>query len=613
MTLELVKFMQAIIMSKDENLCSKADSIYTTVQSSNLNEELGQIQYIFSDKTGTLTCNIMDFKKFTVGGVSYGEKSDIMPEEILNLPNVTNVDFKDKSLFTHLNDPIYEYSLYIRDSLIFLSMCHSVIAEEKNNNYVYNASSPDELALVNFAKYMGFEFQGLDEYNYLNVKIKNEGVLRYKFLHELEFNSTRKRHSVIVEDDKGNIQLLCKGADSIIYERLDKKDPLIKKTWVNLDKYAVIGLRTLVLAKRIIPREEYDGWSLRYTQALGSLSEREINVQKLQDEIELNMTLVAATAIEDKLQDNVGKTISILKEAGLKLWVLTGDKIETAINIAFSCELLTDKLEQIVVDGQFLPDVINSIESGITLVLSEKSNNPEYALIISGSALVHAMNPDISPKLMILADCCKAVLACRVSPKQKQEIVTLVRTEKPNVITLAIGDGANDVNMISAAHVGIGIRGKEGQQAARASDYAIGEFKLLRRLLLYSGRESYRKNSILICYNFYKNVILVMPFFWFGIYNGFSGQLLYDPWIFQFFNVFYASLPIMLFALFDEEYPNTKYLEIKNAPANQLENLPQCYEMGRLGKMFGTKVFWSWIINALGHSVILMFFWLFLS
>ena len=125
-------------------------------------------------------------------------------------------------------------------------------------------------------------------------------------------------------------------------------------------------------------------------------------------------------------------------------------------------------------------------------------------------------------------------------------------------------------------------------------------------------RESYRKNSILICYNFYKNVILVMPFFWFGIYNGFSGQLLYDPWIFQFFNVFYASLPIMLFALFDEEYPNTKYLEIKNAPANQLENLPQCYELGRLGKMFGTKVFWSWIINALGHSVILMFFWLFL-
>ena len=145
----------------------------------------------------------------------------------------------------------------------------------------------------------------------------------------------------------------------------------------------------------------------------------------------------------------------------------------------------------------------------------EKNPGGIYALIISGDALiVGMMRPFITMKIMNLADGCKAVVACRVSPKQKQEIVHMVRTYKPHCITLAIGDGANDVNMISAAHVGIGIRGLEGQQAVRASDYAIGEFRFLRKLILYFGRESYRKNTTLICYNFYKNVLLVLPHFW---------------------------------------------------------------------------------------------------
>lgn len=191
--------------------------------------------------------------------------------------------------------------------------------------------------------------------------------------------------------------------------------------------------------------------------------------------------------------------------------------------------------------------------------------------------------------------------------------------------------------MITAAHVGVGIKGLEGQQAARASDYSIGEFKFLRRLVLYYGRESYRKNSTLICFNFYKNILLVMPIFWFGFWDGFSGQLIYDPWIFQFFNVFYASLPIILYALFDEEFPNSKYLNITNKKnkyetqllednkyekneltsvkmkieeKNRLEVEPKWYEMGREGRMFNAKVFWAWMGNGFAHSIIVLFFWL---
>ena len=173
---------------------------------------------------------------------------------------------------------------------------------------------------------------------------------------------------------------------------------------------------------------------------------------------------------------------------------------------------------------------------------------------------------------------------------------------------MAIGDGANDVNMITAAHVGIGIKGKEGQQAARASDYSFGEFKLLRRLLLYYGREAYRKNSAYICYNFYKNILVVMPFFWFGFLGGFSGQLLYDAWIFQFFNIFFVTLPIMLYGLFDEEFPNTPKLELTKAPPNFLETSPAHYEPGMKNKLFNTKVFWTWVINGFVHSVIITFF-----
>lgn len=162
--------------------------------------------------------------------------------------------------------------------------------------------------------------------------------------------------------------------------------------------------------------------------------------------------------------------------------------------------------------------------------------------------------------------------------------------------------------MITAAHVGVGIKGLEGQQAARASDYSFGEFKLLKRLLLYYGRECYRKNSALICYNFYKNILIVMPFFWFGFLGGFSGQMIYDAWIFQFFNIFFASLPIILYALFDEEFPNTKYLDVTHSPPNFLERSPHHYEPGMKSQLFNGKVFWSWILNGTVHSVIILFF-----
>lgn len=245
------------------------------------------------------------------------------------------------------------------------------------------------------------------------------------------------------------------------------------------------------------------------------------------------------------------------------MWVLTGDKIETAINIGYSCKLLNRSLKERIIDidkiqnaseQNLQKDVGQQIKDLISSIKQEKKNgvvSDQNALIISGEALIYALKPSLEKDLVEITKYCSAVLCCRVSPKQKQEIVTLVRKYNNKDATLAIGDGANDVNMITAAHVGIGIRGLEGQQAARVSDYAIGEFKILRHLLFFHGRESYRKNSNLVCYNFYKNIVMVLPQFWFGIQNGFSGISLYDAYAYQLYNVFYTSIPIIIYAVFD--------------------------------------------------------------
>ncbi len=198
-----------------------------------------------------------------------------------------------------------------------------------------------------------------------------------------------------------------------------------------------------------------------------------------------------------------------------------------------------------------------------------------------------------------MANACEAVLCCRVSPKQKQEIVKLVKDNIPHVKTLAIGDGANDVNMITEAHIGVGIKGVEGQQAARSSDYAVGEFKCLRRLIFLYGRESYRRNSVLVLYSFYKNVVLVMPQFWYAIiFVNLSGVTLYDSFLYQLINVVYTSLPIMFYAIFD-----------RDGTDDDLENGHQYYYPGVKKLYFNSMIFWQWFTFGCLQSIIIVMVW----
>eukprot|EP01016_Furgasonia_blochmanni_P040743 TRINITY_DN5220_c0_g1_i4.p1 TRINITY_DN5220_c0_g1~~TRINITY_DN5220_c0_g1_i4.p1 ORF type:complete len:557 (+),score=136.71 TRINITY_DN5220_c0_g1_i4:72-1673(+) len=289
----------------------------------------------------------------------------------------------------------------------------------------------------------------------------------------------------------------------------------------------------------------------------------------------------------------------IRDSAGIQLWVLTGDKVETAINIGYSCGLLTRGMGKIVLHFD-KDDNVETVRTRLEVAeeeLSRLSSTMDYALVVTGDALISLDEYHLQDRLIHLAYSCKAVIACRVSPKQKQEIVTLVRNAIPGAPTLAIGDGANDVSMITAAHVGIGIQGLEGQQASRASDYSIGEFKFLKRLLFVYGREAYRRNTHLICYNFYKNMVLVLPQFWFGFINAFSGQTLYDPFLYQFFNLFYASLPIVIYAVFDKEQENEVF-----------ESDPSLYALGRDNMLFQTSTFWTWVGVGAYHAFCISYF-----
>lgn len=567
-TLEMVKYSQAIFITLDLQMYNEATDTQAKVQSCSLNEELGQINYIFSDKTGTLTCNQMEFRKLSVNGQIFGTNGRT-PKELKK----ENVDFVDPS-FKSSNFP--EFCLH-------LACCQSIITEGEGDLIEYRASSPDELALVSAASIFGYRFMGRDADQNLEILLNGE-LMKVRLLNTLEFTSERKRMSVIIKLPNGTIKLLCKGADSVIIPRLAPSAYLIE-TQVSIYNFAKEGLRTLILAEKELKPSLYNEWNNKYTEALKDIHNRQRLIEDLSHDLEHSLTLIGVSAIEDKLQDYVPDTISSLKNAGIQVWVLTGDKIETATSIALSCNLLTINMKQVEITALHKKEIQDQIKTGIELVSDNK------ALIISGDSLIKATFANTVKDLIKLADSCKVVLACRVSPQQKAQIVELIREYKPSARTLSVGDGANDVNMITAAHVGVGISGLEGQQASRASDYSISQFSYLRRLLFVHGRECYRRNSTLICYNFYKNILFVLPLFVFGLFSVFSGQLIFNTWTYQLFNVTYAALPICVYAVFDREME----LDLLNYSH---------YYIGIQDLMFSTKIFWKWVLEGIVHTFV---------
>ncbi|XP_078475034.1 phospholipid-transporting ATPase IA-like isoform X3 [Lampetra planeri] len=521
-TLEVVKFTQALFINWDAEMYHAESDTPAMARTSNLNEELGQVKYIFSDKTGTLTCNIMQFKKCSVAGVMYGNEAASLES--------------------------------IKDGV-----CTAVMENLQCNHL------------------------GKEE--------------TYKLLNVLEFSSNRKRMSVIVRTPSGSLKLYCKGADNVIYDRLASSALYKEATLQHLEECASEGLRTLCFAERGLSEAEFEAWLGEYREASTALHERSARLEACFETIEKDLLLLGATAIEDKLQDGVPETIATLIRANIRIWVLTGDKQETAINIGYSTRLLNQDMGLIIINESSKDATRAELTAQLEDLGEHVNRENDLALIVDGKSLVYALDPELRNDFLQLALSCRAVICCRVSPLQKSEIVDAVKKKVRAAITLAVGDGANDVGMIKTAHVGVGISGNEGLQAVNSSDYSIAQFCYLKKLLLVHGAWSYTRVAKCILYSFYKNVVLYIIELWFAFTNGFSGQILFERWTIGLYNVMFTALPPFVLGIFE-----------RSCSQDSMLRFPALYKQSQNAEEFNSRIFWIHCLNGLFHSVVL--FWI---
>nr|XP_033801980.1 probable phospholipid-transporting ATPase VD [Geotrypetes seraphini]XP_033801990.1 probable phospholipid-transporting ATPase VD [Geotrypetes seraphini] len=484
----------------------------------------------------------------------------------------------------------------------------------------YEAESPDEAALVHAA--MAYKCTLLARTpDQITVEFASVGPLTFQLLHILPFDSVRKRMSVVVRHPLSNrVVVYTKGADSVVMDLLctssdaDQKEMHQKKikkiTQEHLDEYAKGGLRTLCIAKKVMNETEYAEWLNSHFLAETSIDNREELLLASAMRLETGLTLLGATGIEDRLQEGVPDTIEALRKAGIKIWMLTGDKQETAINIAYACQLLQQDSVIFTLNTQskvacevLIKSILKEVQNDDDPVRCVKprtipsAETPEqhYGLVIDGKTLEYALHESLQSKFLELAERCRAVICCRATPLQKSEVVKLVRNTL-KVMTLAIGDGANDVSMIQVADTGVGISGQEGMQAVMASDFAVSRFKHLLKLLLVHGHWCYTRLASMILYFFYKNLAFVNLLFWYQFFCGFSGTSMTESWMLILFNLLFTSAPPIIYGILDQD-----------VSAEILVQLPELYKAGQKSEVYLPSTFWITLMDAFYQSLVCFF------
>ncbi|CAN4081468.1 unnamed protein product [Withania somnifera] len=668
-TMELVRLGQSYFMIGDRHMYDDNSNSRFQCRSLNINEDLGQIRYIFSDKTGTLTENKMEFKRASVWGKNYGRalsaagalldtdygEPTASPSSRRKLKLNSKIP-TDSDLMELLHIELAgEERIAAHEFLMTLAACNTVIPilahissscaiphemHDAVGTIEYQGESPDEQALVAAASAYGYT---LCERTSGHIVIDVNGEkLRLDVLGLHEFDSVRKRMSVVIRFPSGAVKVLVKGADTTMFSilRKDQKShhDIQNATLNHLNEYSSEGLRTLVVASRDLMGEELEDWQLMYEDASTSLTDRSAKLRQTASLIECNLTLLGASAIEDKLQEGVPEAIESLRQAGMKVWVLTGDKQETAVSIGMSCKLLTSDMQRIIINGtseneckRLLFDAkvkcgvnpascgnqistcqsdaengYHEVPAGMTSNLPEPCAGEEgisdgpLALIIDGNSLVYILEKDLETDLFDLATSCRVVICCRVAPLQKAGIVDLIKSRTDDM-TLAIGDGANDVSMIQMADVGVGICGQEGRQAVMASDFAMGQFRFLKRLLLVHGHWNYQRVGYLVLYNFYRNAVFVFMLFWYILYAAFSTTSALTDWSSVFYSLIYTSIPTLVVGILDKDLSHKTLLKY-----------PKLYAAGYRQESYNMKLFWITMLDTVWQSLVLFYVPLFI-
>ncbi|XP_041111916.1 phospholipid-transporting ATPase 11C-like isoform X2 [Polyodon spathula] len=583
-TVEMQKFLGSFFISWDKDFFDLEIQEGALVNTSDLNEELGQVEYVFTDKTGTLTQNNMEFIECCIDGYqyNYGDSRTELDGFCVTDGPVSKLQEKagkeKEELFLRALCLCHTVQVKEGTELDCMDEVDGIRASNDAEQCCYIASSPDEVALVKGAQKYGFMFLGMEGKD-MKIQNRNKDVEQYELLHVLNFDPVRRRMSVIVKTKSGETLLFCKGADSSVFPRVQAEE--VERIRMHVERNATEGYRTLCMAYKSLSSEEFEQTDAALQDARLALQDREERLAQVYDQVEAGMHLIGATAVEDRLQEEAAETMEALHGAGMKIWVLTGDKMETAKSTCYSCRLFlrsTELLELTVrtlEEGgcpreEKLHDLLldyhkravqdrhkDKDKEGVTR--SWSSGFQEFGFIVDGATLSLLLNasPDASAsryKSLFLQICqnCTAVLCCRMAPLQKAQIVKMVKNSKGSPITLSIGDGANDVSMILEAHVGIGVKGKEGRQAVRNSDYAIPKLKHLKKLLLVHGHLYYVRIAHLVQYFFYKNLCFILPQFLYQLFCGFSQQPLYDAAYLTMYNICFTSMPIVAYSLLEQ-------------------------------------------------------------
>jgi phospholipid-transporting ATPase len=499
-SLEMSKVIQGYFIAVDVDGYSHVRQKFIKAASVSLNEELGQVNFIFSDKTGTLTCNRMEYKYGVIGDVCY---------EYVRKPLNGNSDKNDENIRIRQENDIQPFApgsfapnkfssrgeskypefkivseknsntkliLDTEHALISeywkaLSICHSVEIEEKENGEVeYIGLSPDDIELVKTASSQGYDLKKSPSSSIRRVSIG--GVEKdFEILNILEFDSTRKRMSVIIRDN-GLIKLYIKGADTAVEwiefeKKLSRISPNSKREFMSqakqyVDFFSTKGFRTLLLGMKVLDENEYKEWAKKLNDANLDLENKQKAIDEVYADVEKNIYLIGATIVEDKLQDGVPDTIRDLRLAGIKIWMLTGDKMDTAYNIGLSCNLISKDLKIFKLHGEKgdkLKKLVDEFEAFKRTHPSDTADGKKklspYSILVDAVALSLILSSPESVKIFLeIGYDAVSVICCRVSPLQKSDVVRIMKEFDKNAVTLAIGDGGNDVSMIMEAHIG---------------------------------------------------------------------------------------------------------------------------------------------------------------
>ncbi|KAL1199602.1 Phospholipid-transporting ATPase 2 [Cardamine amara subsp. amara] len=571
-SLDLVKGLYAKFIEWDVEMIDQETGTASYAANTAISEDLGQVEYILTDKTGTLTDNKMIFRRCCIGGIFYGNENGDALKDVQLLNAITGG------------------STDVIRFLTVMAICNTVIpVQSKAGDIVYKAQSQDEDALVIAAAKLHMVFVGKNA-NLLEIRF-NGLTIRYEVLEILEFTSDRKRMSVVVKDcQNGKIILLSKGADEAIlpYACAGQQTRTINDA---VEHYSQLGLRTLCLAWRELEEDEYLEWSVKFKEASSLLVDREWRIAEVCQRLEHDLYILGVTAIEDRLQDGVPETIETLRKAGINFWMLTGDKQNTAIQIALSCNFISPepKGQLLLIDGKTEEDVSRSLERVLLTMRSTVSEPKDVAFVIDGWALEIALKHH-RKDFVELAILSRTAICCRVTPSQKAQLVEILKS--CDYRTLAIGDGGNDVRMIQQADIGVGISGREGLQAARAADYSIGRFRFLKRLILVHGRYSYNRTAFLSQYSFYKSLLICFIQIFFSFISGVSGTSLFNSVSLMAYNVFYTSVPVLV-SVIDKDLSEASVMQH-----------PQILFYCQAGRLLNPSTFAGWFGRSLFHAIV---------